>query len=368
VGVRLDAPDGSCALIPNIYRVPQKVLSVLSVGIWKQETTESGDQTMATLLQDVRYGLRVLTTRPGFSFAVILLVAIGVGSNAVVFSVLNAFLIRSLPYMEVGRIVLIQGRDREGKAKSVSYPDYRDWCQQVRSFDELASYQFEVTSVRVTSADAPEQCLVGSVSCGFFRILGVRPVVGRFFSEEDDRSGATPVAVISDAFWRQRFGGDLRAIGQSIILHGANFAIIGVTPPRFQFPPYGQESAELWVAAALTESREPRGSASQSVLGRLGAGVSVRRAQDEMDVISARLAAQYPSTNVGISTRVVLLQDYLAREKARPLGMMMGAVVFVFLVACINIAGLLLARAIVREREMAIRAALGLVKKCIRIS
>ena len=314
---------------------------------------------MGMLWQDVRYGVRMLTMKPGFSLVIVLLVTIGVGANTVVFSVLNAFLIRSLPYTEVDRIVLIQGRNREGKATNVSYPDYRDWCQQARSFDKLASYQFWVASVRLTSADAPERCQVGSVSCSFFQILGVRPAVGRLFSEEDDRPGATPVAVISDAFWRQRFGGDSRAVGQSILLRGASFTVIGVTAPRSQFPPYGQELTEAWVPAALTESGEPRGSAGQCVLGRLGGGVTVQRAQDEMDIICARLAAQYPSTNAGISTTVRRLRDRIASEKARPLGMMMGAVVFVFLVACINVAGLLFAHAVTREREMAVRAALG---------
>jgi putative ABC transport system permease protein len=314
---------------------------------------------MATLLQDIRCGFRVLITKPGFSFAVILLVAIGVGANTVVFSVFNAFLIRSLPYKEAGRIVLILGRNREGKTTNVSYPDYRDWRQQARSFDKLASYQFWVGSLRLTSADAPERCQIGSVSCGFFQVLGVRPVVGRLFSEEDDRPGATPVAVISDAFWRQRFAATPHAVGQSILLRGASVTIIGVTPPRFWFPPYGQEATEVWVPAAWTESEEPRGSAGQSVLGRLGAGVSAQRAQDEMDIICARLAAQYPATNAGVSATVRRLQDRMASEKARSLGMMMGAVAFVFLVACLNVAGLLFARAIVREREMAIRAALG---------
>ncbi len=314
---------------------------------------------MTTLWQDIRYGFRMVSTRPGFSLAVVMLVAIGVGGNTAVFSILNAFLFRPLPYREPSRIVFLQGRDKEGKGRNISYPDYVDWRRQAASFEEMACYQFGTVPMRVSDAEAPELGPVGIVSCHFFPLLGARPCVGRFFSGQEDGPSGTPVVVISHAFWRRRFGADPGAIGKSIIMRGINWAIIGVTEAGFQFPPHGQQPADVWLAAGLTESGEPRGSASQYALGRLCADVSPAQAQDEMDVICARLAAQYPATNAGMSAKVQLLQDRLTGGKTRGLLMLVGAVVFVFLVACANVAGLLFARAVAREREIAVRGALG---------
>jgi predicted permease len=318
---------------------------------------------MGTLWQDARYGLRVLIRSPGFSLVIVALVALGVGASATVFGILNPLLIRPLAYEQADRIVCVEGRNRQGHACQVSHSDYRDWRRQATSFDELSCYMFRDRAIGTARDDPPEECGVGSVSDNFFRVFSLRPVVGRFFRKADDLPGAAPVAVISHALWQRRFGGDPNAVGQPVVIAGSYYTIVGVTPAGFRFLPYGEPFGDAWVTAGRTITKEERGNRSLYVLGKLKAGVGVAGTQPEIDAICARLATAYPSTNAGISATVTRLDDFLrgviGRAFRRGPAILMGAVLLVFFVACANALGLMSARSVTREREMALRSALG---------
>ncbi len=319
---------------------------------------------MGTLWQDIKYGVRVLARNPGFSLIVVALVAVGVGASTTVFSILNPLLIRPLAYEEPDRIVCVQPRNKEGDDRNVSYPDYLDWRREAMSFDELSCYAFRDRPVSFAAHEPPEECCVGFVSDNFFRIFPVRPVVGRFFSPADDRPSAAPVAVISHTLWRRHLGADPDVIGRFIFVDDLGYNIIGVLPPAFRFFPYAvEESADVWVAMARTMAESSRGDRSRAVLGRLKAGRSIQEAQAEMDTLCARLAAEYPASNAGMSATITRLHDFMRRLIGQALGqgtsVLMGTVLLVFLVACANAAGLMFARGVTREREMALRSALG---------
>jgi putative ABC transport system permease protein len=314
---------------------------------------------MVTLWQDIRYGFRMLAREPGFSAIVVLILAVGVGASTTVFGILNPLLIRPLPYEEPDRIVCVQGRNQEGHARNVSHPDYWDWRRQAASFEELGCYTFRDRPISITGDEPPEECSVGFVSDNFFRVFPVRPVVGRLFSEEDDHLSAAPATVISHAYWRRHFAADPSVVGKSVLLDGRSHTVIGVAPSGFDFPPYGANPTDVWVAVDSARNQGGRGNRTLYVLGRLKAGVSVHQAQAEVDTICGRLAAEYPSSNAGISATVVRLHDHMAGQIGQIPSILMGTVLLVFLVACANVAGLMFARGVTREREMALRSTLG---------
>ncbi len=318
---------------------------------------------MRTFWQDLRYGGRMLARSPGFSAIVVVLVAIGVGASTTVFSILNPILLRPLPYEDPDRIVCVQGRTKEGHAWDVSYPDFLDWWRQATCFEELSCCQFRERAVG-TTGDAPlEECWVGFVSGDFFRVFSARPVVGRFFLETDDQPAAAPVAVLSHAFWRRRFAADPNVVGKSVLLGDSRCTILGVTPASFRFFPYGEPSGDVWVPIGQAMADARRGDRSLRILGRLKAGVTITGTQAEMDTICGRLAAAYPSTNTGASATVIRLHDFMKGLAGQAFrggsAVLMGAVLMVFLLACANAAGLTFARGVTREREMALRSALG---------
>ncbi|MFC1633704.1 ABC transporter permease [Planctomycetota bacterium] len=316
---------------------------------------------MAVLWQDICYGFRMLMRNPGFSFVVVVLVAVGIGVNTTVFSLLNAYLFRPPPYERPDRIVIVRGRDNEGRSRAVGYVDYLDWHRRVKSFDQLSYCGFRHQSVSVTTAKPPERCSAGFVSGSFFTVFPARPFVGRLLSEEDDDPSAVPAVVISHAFWQRHFGADPSAVGRSIILRDRSHTIVGVTRPGFQFPPYGGwAKTDVWVPANAIMGGQGRGNRnSLYALGRLKAGVNIQQAQVEMETICAHLAEEYPASNAGMSATVMRLQDYMTSGKGHVPTIVMGTVLTVFLVACANAAGLLFARGVTREREMALRSALG---------
>ncbi|MHC4519266.1 MAG: ABC transporter permease, partial [Planctomycetota bacterium] len=292
---------------------------------------------MKTLWQDVKYGFRMLLRNPGFSFAVLVLVAVGIGVNTTVFTVLNAYLLRPLPYERSDKIVMVQGRDREGQVYGVSYSDYRDWQKQATSFEELGCYSLRDQPVTVTAAYPPDRRSVAYVSGNFFPMFPARPAVGRLLSEEDDRAAAAPAVVIGHALWQHHFGGAPSAVGRSILLNGVSHAIVGVTRPTFQFPPYGGWArTDLWVAAGPAMGATGRGSpGSCFVVGRLRKGVDIRQAQAEMEAISARLPAEDPSRTVPSAT-VMRLHDWMTAGNWQLFFVVMGTVLMVFLVTCAN--------------------------------
>ena len=316
---------------------------------------------MGTLWQDVRYGFWLLARNPSFSLFVVLLMAVGVGGTTTVFSIVNAFLLRPLPYHEPGRIAFLRQRTLQGRNVGVSYPNYLDWRQQARSFEDVGCYFFNSFPVNMPGVDLPEMRPLGLVSSSFFRVLGVAPCRGRLFTDEDDRPSPAPVAVISYTFWEQHFGADPNVIGRTIVSGGNAVTVVGVMPRDFRYPAYGREVTDVWVPVGVMagQLKDRASSPDMYALGRLRRGVSLAQAQAEMDTISARLAAQYPSADGNVRAQVEALPAHMVKGREGSFLLMLGAVLLVFLVACLNVAGLLVARGVVREREMAVRAALG---------
>ncbi len=316
---------------------------------------------MGILWQDARHGFRLLARSPGFSLFVVLLMAVGVGGSTTVFSIVNAFLLRPLSYHEPDRIACLWQCTLQGKGEGVSYPNYLDWRRETRCFEELGCHFFDSFPVNMPGADLPEMCLGGFVSSSFFRVLDVTPCLGRLLDEQDDRPSATPVAVISYPFWQRHFGADPNVVGKSILLRSAALTVVGVMPRDFRYPAYGHELTDFWVPVGLRadELQDRASSPDMRVLGRLRRGASLTQAQAEMDTIWAHLAAQYPVANGNRRVRMEALQAHMVKGREGAFLLMLGAVLLVFLVACVNVAGLLVARGVAREREMAVRSALG---------
>lgn len=330
------------------------------VGEWaRTEPPAAGERggfmTRIGLMRDVRHAVRMLVRSPAFSAIAIMTFAVGIGANAAVFSVVDAVLLRPLPYPGADRIALVWvDNTREHIKEDInSYPNYRDWQAQNSSFQHLAGYA--LSAYALTGAGDPERLTGAEVTANFFDVMGVKPVIGRLFTEANETEGQDGVIVISYGFWQRRFGGAPDVIGRTITLSTRPHEIIGVMPPEMQFP----DSCELWKPLApAKDAREARGSFWLPVIGRLKPGVSVQQAQTEMSGISDRLAVAFPA-NRGYGANVVGLRDQLVGSIERPLAILMAAVAFVLLIACANLTNLLLGRTAARRRELAVRTALG---------
>jgi putative ABC transport system permease protein len=302
---------------------------------------------------DLRYALRALLRAPGFTLAVVITLALGIGANSAVFSVVHSVLLRPLPYSEPGRLVNIYGRYPEFGRTGTSLPDFQDLRAGARSFEQVAARHN--AAFVLTGEGEPERVIADRVTANFFPTLGVRPVLGRTFLQEEEQVGGDDrVVMLSHGYWQRRFGGDAQIVGRQITLSGFPFTVIGIAPADFR---YGRD-VDVW-APTRADTTLPRRAEFLDVIARLKPGVTVEKADADVAAVFRRLAEQYPTTNSNLRTEVIGLQDDLVGGVRPALFAFMGAVALVLLIACANVANLLLARAAARDREVAVRVALG---------